>query len=150
MYGNVLQHWLFLVPKSMSAFPLTLSVGTCISPVRLVPAGPGRTLTKAHKNTHTLIHTLKHTEQHEQAYIKDTSVSNACLMGQAGSGWPQLQVTAQINTHDYFYTKIWMRRYSTDIWKETWLCFKWQMALEKHKKTGRFASVALIMMMTKM
>lgn len=88
----------------MSALPLSLCVGACsrISTVWLSPAGPGSTLTKTHKHTHilTLVHTVMHMGQHEQAYIKDTSVSYACLMGQAGSGWPLLQVTAWISMHD--------------------------------------------------
>lgn len=87
----------------MSAFPLSL-VCWGMQPHLPSLACTRRALEHTDKDTltytHTHSHTLMHMGQHEQAYIKDTSVSSACLMGQAGSGWPLLQVTAQISMHD--------------------------------------------------
>lgn len=71
-----------------STLPLCLCVRACICSlsVWLVATGPGNTLTQAHKDSHTRMRPLTHSHtlahgQHEQAYIKDTSVSYACLMG---------------------------------------------------------------------
>lgn len=69
-----------------SGLPLCLCVRACIYSlsVWLVAAGPGNTFTPAHQRSHTRMRPLTHSHtlaQHEQAYIKDTSVSYACLIG---------------------------------------------------------------------